>query len=122
MIRPAHLLALASFMAVATSAVPPSSAPAFAQSGPQCFRANELYGYKAGAGGIVNIQSTGHRWFQVRLSRGCPDFGWISQIGIRPMDSSWLCEGQAQELIAPNPAGLDRCYVSDIRSMASEAG
>jgi len=119
MIKPGHLLALASFMAVATSAVPPPAmSPAAAQSGPQCFRANELYGYRPGVGGLVSVQTTGHRWFQMRLNIGCPDFSWIMQIGIRPMDSSWLCEGRPQELIAPNPVGVDRCYVSDIRPIA----
>jgi hypothetical protein len=116
MIKPAHFLALASFTALAASAVlPPSMSPAVAQSGPQCFRANELYGYSPGPGGFVNIRTSGNRWFQMRLTGGCPDFGWIMQIGIRPMESSWLCEGHAQELIAPHPGGLDRCYVSEIR-------
>ena len=116
MFKPTHFLVLASFTAVAASAVlPPSLSPAAAQSGPQCFRANELYGYSPGADGTVNIRTSGNRWFQMRLTGGCPDFGWIMQIGIRPMESSWLCEGHAQELIAPHPGGLDRCYVSEIR-------
>jgi hypothetical protein len=40
------------------------------------------------------------------------------KIGIRPMESSWLCEGESQQLIAPHPGGLDRCFVSDVRPMA----
>jgi len=116
MIKPTHLLALASFTVLAASAVvPPTSSPAAAQSGPQCFRANELYGYSPVAAGTVNVRTSGNRWFQMRLAGDCPNFSWIMQIGIRPMDSSWLCQGHPQELIAPYPGGLNRCYVSDIQ-------
>ena len=118
MIKPAHFLALASFTALAASAVlPPSMSPAVAQSGPQCFRANELYGYSPGPGGFVNIRTSGNRWFQIHLTGDCPNFSWIMQIGIRPMESSWLCRGRSQELITPYPGGLARCYVSGIQPM-----
>jgi hypothetical protein len=34
------------------------------------------------------------------------------------MDSSWLCEGAADELITPNPFTNNRCFIGEIESMA----
>ena len=121
MFKPAALLAFIGIASLGACAPPPGESAQFAvSSGRQCFRANELYGYSHEADGMVRIRTSGDRWFEMRLNRGCPDFSWIAQIGIRPVESQWLCEGRSDELIAPSPAGLDRCYVSDIRRVAPE--
>jgi hypothetical protein len=38
----------------------------------------------------------------------------MMKVGIRPIESSWLCEGKADELIVDTDAGTGKCYVSDI--------
>jgi hypothetical protein len=75
--------------------------------------------YRAGSAGVVQVRADGNRWFEFRLSAGCPNFSWLMQIGIRPRESSWLCEGKADELVADVSEG--RCFISDIRELASGA-
>ena len=107
MFRSVRLLAFNSFIALAACAAPaPENGTQVAiSSGPQCFR--------------VNIQTAGDRWFQARLRGGCPEFGWIAEIGLRPRKSLWLCEGAADELIAPFPGARGNCYISDVRRVGS---
>jgi len=123
MIRAMHGLALATTAVTAACGLPqPDGRAQIAlATGPQCFRANQLYAYRTGPDGLVSIRTVNDRWFSMRLSGGCPDFAWIMKIGIRPMESSWLCEGMADELIAPHPGQENRCYVSDIHPSMSEA-
>ena len=121
MFRSVRLLAFNSFIALAACAAPaPENGTQVAiSSGPQCFRVNELRGYRSGPDGLVNIQTAGDRWFQARLRGGCPEFGWIAEIGLRPRKSLWLCEGAADELIAPFPGARGNCYISDVRRVGS---
>jgi hypothetical protein len=113
------LLLAVSIAALAGCAAPPSApGTELAQSrAPQCFRVNEVYGYTQADDGYVQLQ-TASGPFRMHLDPGCPDFSWIMQIGIRPMDSSWLCEGAADELITPNPFTNNRCFIGEIQSMA----
>jgi hypothetical protein len=118
MTKPARLLALASFTLIpACAAPPPGPFAQFADArGRQCFRANEVLGYSHGPDSVVDVQ-TAQGPFRLRLTPGCPDFSVIMQIGVRPMDSSWLCEGKDDVLITPNATGNTRCPVSDIRML-----
>jgi len=120
MFRSVRLLVFSSFVALSACAAPvPEGGTQLAlSSGPQCFRVNELRGFRSGPDGLVSIQTAGDRWFQARLSSGCPDFGWIAQIGLRPRNSLWLCEGDADELIAPFPGARNNCYISGIHRLA----
>lgn len=121
MIKPVSILTCVGFAAVAACAAPPPGAPATVaqSSGPQCFLANEVDGYTAGPGGLVNVKVGHDRWFGMHLSSDCPSMDWLMEIAIRPRDSNWLCEGEASHLIAPDPAGLHReCIVSGIRRLA----
>jgi hypothetical protein len=118
MFKPAHFLLLASFSAVAASAQAPTGVPFFSSvSGRQCFRVATLAGYTPGPPGMVAIRADRGRWFQMHLSRGCPDFSLIMQIGLRPTESTWLCEGDAAEL-AGLPLDRNVCFVGDIRRLA----
>jgi uncharacterized protein DUF6491 len=121
MTKPVRLIAFASFILLAACAATPAGPYAkFADArGRQCFRATDVDSYSPGPDGFVNVH-TAQGPFRLRMTGvGCPDFGWIMQIGIRPMESSWLCEGRYDMLIAPNPAGNARCLVSNIQSLAS---
>jgi hypothetical protein len=118
MTRSVRLLAFASFTILGTCVLP-SAGPLsqFADArGRQCFRANEVYGYSRAEDGFVDVR-TGQGPFRLRLNPGCPDFSVIMQIGVRPMDSSWLCEGKDEVLIAPNRTGNNRCPISDISAV-----
>jgi hypothetical protein len=121
MFKPVHLLVFVSFAAVGASASPPvgGSARVHLASGPQCFRASSVSDYRAGSAGVVQVRADGNRWFEFRLSAGCPNFSWLMKIGIRPRESLWLCEGKADELFADDSDG--RCFISDIRELASGA-
>jgi hypothetical protein len=123
MSKPLPFLAFVAFgMLSACAGHGPDAGTQFAMSsGPQCFRVNEFRGFRTGPDGLVSIQTSGSRWFQMRLHRGCPDIGWIAQIGLRPRDSLWLCEGDADELIAPFPGATENCYVSDVRRIGPDA-
>lgn len=116
------LLACAGALTVGACAMPPGApAPQFAQSsGPQCFRANEVFGYTQGPDGVVDVQ-TANGPFQLRLGAGCPDFSWIMQIGVRPVESSWLCEGHPDELITAFQTPFSRCAISDIQPLGPGA-
>ena len=116
------LLACAAIFAAAGCAGPPGGpAPQFAQSrGPQCFRVNEVYGYSPGPDGFVDLQ-TAQGPFRVRLGPGCPDFSWLMQIGLRPMESSWLCERKWDVLITGDPIPANTCVISHIQSLAPGA-
>jgi hypothetical protein len=118
MFKPGHLLVFASFAPIAASASPPKDTAAFfvLASGPQCFRSSDVSAYTAGPAGFVNVRATGNRWYQMRLSAGCPRFSEMMSVGIRPKHSNWLCEGKGDELIVERL--MDRCFVSDIRQLA----
>jgi hypothetical protein len=119
MMKPVQMLLCAGVGVLAGCAAPPSApgSSEVAQSrGPQCFRVNEVYSYTQGADGFVQLQ-TASGPFQMHLDPGCPDMSWIMQIGIRPMDSSWLCEGKADELITPNPYANNRCFIGQIQPL-----
>jgi hypothetical protein len=120
MFKPVQSLVLVSFAAVAASAAPPATSwTQFVRaSGPQCFRASGVSRFVPGPPGFVIVRTEGSRWFQMRLSPGCPDFRLIMQIGVRPNDSDWLCEGKADELGGLPPDTNGRCFVSDIRELA----
>lgn len=118
MFKPLHLLVFVSFAAVGAAASPPtdSSVRLHLASGPHCFRASEVSEYRAGSAGVVQVRAEGNRWFEFRLSAGCPNFSWLMKIGIRPKESSWLCEGKPDELVGDESEG--RCLISDIRELA----
>lgn len=117
-----RLLAAALIFAASACAGPPGApAPQLAQSrGPECFRVNEVYGYSQGPDGFVDLQ-TAQGPFRVRLGPGCPDFSWFMQIGLRPMESSWLCERKWDVLITGSPVPGNACVISHIQSLAPGA-
>jgi hypothetical protein len=121
MIKLVSLLASVTFLGMTACAGPPAPPfPQFAQSQPPgCFRVNEVYAWSPGPDGLVQLQ-TMQGPFQIRLGPNCPDFSWIMQIGIRPMESSWLCEGHSDALITATPVSgpLADCSVGDIRRLA----
>jgi len=123
MSKPVRFLAFASFgiLSACATQAPDSGASLAMSSGPQCFRVNELRGFRTGPDGLAAIRTSGDRWFELRLSGVCPDFGWISQIGIRPRDTLLLCEGSTEKLIAPFPGHGDNCYVTGVRRIAPGA-
>ncbi len=118
MIEPVRLLACVAFAGIAGCAAPQTSSYASAPQsrGPACFRANEVTGYTPGPDGFVEV-ATAEGPFRLRLGPGCPDFSWIMEVGVRPMESSWLCEGKADELITAAPPPAHRCTVSEIESL-----
>jgi hypothetical protein len=117
-----RLLACAAIFAAAGCAGPPGApASQFAQSrGPECFRVNEVYGYSSGPDGLVDLQ-TAQGPFRVKLGPGCPDFSFFMEIGLRPMESSWLCERKWDMLITGDPIATNTCTISHIQSLASGA-
>lgn len=117
MFKPVHLLVFVSFAAIAASAAPsrePAARFVYA-GGPQCFRSSDISSYVSGSSGLVNVRATDNRWYQMRLSGGCPQFGEMFKVGIRPKHSNWLCENKPDELIVSNDV---RCYVNDIRQVS----
>lgn len=113
-----QMLACAGVVMVASCAAPETvPTRSFAQSsGHACFRANEVYGYAPGPDGLVDVQ-TAEGPFRLRLAPGCPAFSMIMEIGIRPMQSSWLCEGKTDELITGSPVATNLCTVSEIERL-----
>ena len=115
------LACVAIFAAASCAGQPGAPAPQFAQSrGAECFRVNEVYGYSPGPDGLVDLQ-TAQGPFRVRLGPGCPDFSWFMQIGLRPMESSWLCERKWDVLITGSPVPGTACVISHIQSLAPGA-
>ena len=119
MFKPVCLLVFASFTALAAAATTPTSSSAqdLGASGPQCFRANNVSRFLRGPSGFLFVRTQGNRWFQLHLSPGCPDFRLIMEIGLRPSDSQWLCEGKAEELGGLPPSENGQCSVTDIRQL-----
>jgi hypothetical protein len=127
MFKPVHLLACATSFALTACAMPPGSPfPQLTQSsGPQCFRANQVYGYTPEPNGDVEVR-TAQGPFRIQLGPGCPDFSWIMQIGVRPAGDSWLCEGRPDQLITAFETPYSRCWIRGIQALgppaASRAG
>lgn len=118
MIKPVPMLACAAVFAItACAAPPPGPVPEFAMNGRQCFRANQVYGFTPGPNGYVDL-ATGQGPFRVHLGPGCPDFSWIMQVGVRPVESSWLCEGKPDQLITAFDTPFSRCSISEIQALA----
>jgi hypothetical protein len=117
MIKPVTLLAYASLAAVTACAAQPSGPYAQAARAPQCFHANEVFGYTSGPDRSVQLQ-TGQGPFQITLGPSCPDFSWMMQIGVRPVDDSWLCEGRPQQIITAYDSQFSRCAITHIVSLA----
>jgi len=118
MTRSVRLLAFASFTILGTC-IAPSSGPLSETAdarGRQCFRANDVHGFSRAEDGFVNVR-TGQGPFRLRLNPACPDFSVIMRVGIRPMDSSWLCEGKDEMLIVPHLPTNNRCPISDISAV-----
>jgi hypothetical protein len=63
------------------------------------------------------VRTDGNRWFQLHLSPGCPDFRLIMEIGMRPNESGWLCEGSSDELDGLPHDDRGQCFVSDIHEL-----
>jgi hypothetical protein len=120
MIKPIPLLACASIVTIPACAVQPGAPPAYFSHAPQCFRANEVFGYTSAPDGSVQLQ-TAQGPFEIRLDRSCPDFSWVMQVGIRPADSPWLCEGEPQQIITAYESQFSRCQITDIESLARSA-
>ena len=120
MFKPVSLLACLSLVGVAACAVQPAAAPVQFARAPQCFHANEVFGYTSAPDGSVQLQ-TAQGPFQIRLGPDCPDFSWMMEIGIRPVDDSWLCEGDPQQIITAYQTPLARCQITDIESLARRA-
>jgi hypothetical protein len=114
--------ALATISLIMTSACSfqPAAVPSQFARAPQCFHANEVLGYTAGPDGSVQLQ-TAQGPFQIRLGPNCPDFSWMMQIGVRPVDDSWLCEGHSQQIITAYQSQFSRCRITDIESLAQRA-
>ena len=119
MFRPVLSVACATIAVVTSGCAGPSGnpVPQFAQlQGRQCFRANQVYGYTPGPNGDVDVR-TAQGPFRIHLCQGCPDFSWIMQIGVRPVESSWLCEGMPDELITAFETQFNRCPISVIQAL-----
>lgn len=114
MFKPVPLLVFVSFAAMAASPTAPVRKPVLLASGGQCFRASDVSDYRPGAAGVVQVRTEGNRWFELHVSPGCPDIRLLKEIGLRPRESSWLCQGQDDELITDTE---NRCFVSDIREL-----
>ncbi|HEY6048642.1 MAG TPA: DUF6491 family protein [Sphingomicrobium sp.] len=113
----AKSLAIAGCAAVAGCAAPPPPYAAIAQSSArQCFRADQVYGYQQGPYGTVDVQ-TASGPFRLHMGPGCPDFSWIMQIGVRPVESSWLCAGHPDQIITAYETQFSRCWVSEIEPL-----
>ena len=119
MFKPVHLLACATIFAFASGCAGPPGAPLphFAQAqGPQCFRDNQVYGFRPAADGAVDVM-TRQGPFRLHLGPGCPDFSWIMQIGVRTVDSSWLCEGKPDQLITAYQTPYSRCPILNVQAL-----
>jgi hypothetical protein len=118
MIKLISLLAPLSMIALGACAAPEAAPYAqYAQSrAPQCFRVNEVYSFSEAGDGAVNLQ-TAQGPFRMQLGPGCPDFSWFMEIGIRPMESSWLCEGKSDVLITGSPIPGNACAVGSIERL-----
>jgi hypothetical protein len=115
-----HLFALTALLGISGCSAPQGPPlPQFAQSvGPACFRANEVYGYTQGSDGYVDLQ-TASGPFRAKLGPACPNFSWMMQIGVRPVESSWLCAGKPDQLITAFDTPFSRCSISEIRPLMS---
>jgi hypothetical protein len=120
MFKPVQLLACVSLFAMTACAAEPGVMPSQISRAPQCFHANEVFGYAAEPDGSVQLQ-TAQGPFQIRLGPNCPDFSWMMQIGVRPVDDSWLCEGHPQQIITAYQSQFSRCRITDIESLAGRA-
>jgi hypothetical protein len=118
MIRRSPLLGSLTMVALAGCAVPQGTPdPRYAQSrAPECFRVNEVFSYTDAGDGAVDLK-TAQGPFRMQLGPGCPDFSFIMEIGIRPMESSWLCQGRSDVLITGDPIPQNSCEVRAIERL-----
>lgn len=120
MIKPLPLLAFVSLFAVAACAVQPGPPPVQFSRAPQCFHANEVFGYTSAPDGTVQLE-TAQGPFAIRLAPNCPDYSWMMQIGLRPVDDMWLCEGHPQQIVTAYESPFSRCRITSIESLADRA-
>lgn len=107
----------AAALALGSCAAPAGPPAYFAQSsGPACFRADQVYAFTRGPDRYVDLQ-TAQGPFRARLGPNCPDFSWMMEIGVRPVDSSWLCAGKPDQLITAYQTQFSRCSISEIRPL-----
>ena len=117
MIRSASIVlaALGSLGAACAIQGPPAQA-----AGPtparQCFLARQVNGYSPVADDIVDVQVGANHYYRLQLSGSCPNSVWSHRVALRTTGGgSWICQGLDAEIIVPDPAGVERCLVTDVR-------
>ena len=114
-------IAAAALIAGCTPIADEARLAAVPQSRGQCFRAQEVNGYKSLSERVVDVEVGGRRVFRLEMFGLCPDVNWSHRIALISRAGSWICEGVDAELIVPSTTGgTNRCPVSSIRELSQE--
>jgi len=91
-------------------------------AGHACFLARNVDNFAPVDDTTVNLRVGVSRHFQLKLFSPCVDLDFSQRIALRTRGSSWICEGQANdvELFTPSPAGRQRCTVTSVRKLTAE--
>lgn len=119
MIRSASIvLAALGSLGAACAMQGPSAQAAAAAPTParQCFLARQVNGYSPVSDDVVDVQVGANRYYRLELAGTCPNSAWSHRVALRTTGGgSWICQGLDAEIIVPDPAGAQRCLVTEIR-------
>ena len=81
----------------------------------QCFLARQVNGYSPVSDDIVDVQVGANRYYRLELSGACPNSVFSRRVALRTTGGgSWICQGLDAEIIVPDPAGPQRCLVTEV--------
>lgn len=114
-------LALAGGLAACAGPPGPGPAGASGPDGPrQCFWARSVNSFSAVDDDTVNLRVGVKDYYQLELIGPCPDIDWAQRIALQSRGGSSICVGSDAVLIAPGPAGPQRCQVRTVRRLTPQ--
>ena len=52
------------------------------------------------------------------MDASCPNFSWMMQIGLRPVEDSWLCAGRPDNIITAYETQFSQCAIREIEPLS----
>ena len=115
-------IAIAGLAVAACSAQPGSPAVAAANSGRQCFLAQQVNGYTSVSDQLVDVQVGANRYFRLSIDGSCPQSSFSQRVALRTTGGGdWICQGLDAEIIVPFAGGPQRCLVRDVQPISKAA-
>jgi len=89
-----------------------------------CFWPSQVSGFSDAGPDTALVRVGTARYWELKLSPGCPDVDWALRIGIRSRGGQTICPGRPAELVVPEVSGSGArpCLVRSIRRLSDAEG